>query len=145
MIARVHAVAGALALLLICTFWASTAVSEAMLDAAAVRWVKLTIPWGFLLLIPAMAAAGASGFRLAARRRGPVVAAKMRRMKVIAANGILVLMPCALWLAWSVSDGTPDPAFAPVQALELAAGALNITLLALNLRDGIRLARRRPA
>jgi hypothetical protein len=32
-----------------------------------------------------------------------------------------------------------------VQAVELAAGAANITLLSLNLRDGLRLAARRRA
>jgi hypothetical protein len=36
-----------------------------------------------------------------------------------------------------------DGAFVAVQALELLAGALNITLLSLNMRDGLRL--RRPA
>ncbi|MEF9343572.1 hypothetical protein V4889_20600 [Ralstonia solanacearum species complex bacterium KE101] len=38
--APLHAVAGTLAMLLIATFWTSTAVSELFLDAAAVATVK---------------------------------------------------------------------------------------------------------
>jgi hypothetical protein len=64
---------------------------------------------------------------------------KLRRMPFIAANGLLVLVPSALYLAAAARSGSFGTAFIAVQAIELAAGAVNITLLGLNLRDGLRL------
>ena len=67
------------------------------------------------------------------------VDAKARRMKVAAANGVLVLLPSAYVLASWSNAGRFDGAFFALQGLELVAGAVNITLLVLNLRDGLRL------
>ena len=139
----IHPVAGTLALALIGLFWLSTALTEAFGSLGAITAVKTAIPWGFILLIPALAATGLSGFRLAGRSHAPLVAAKRRRMPLIAANGLLILIPCAFYLAAKAGAGEFDTRFLAVQAAELTAGALNIALLSLNLRDGLRLARRR--
>jgi hypothetical protein len=139
MIKIIHPVAGVLALLTIATFWLSTALAELFASHAVVTAVKTAIPWGFLLLIPALAAAGGSGFALAKGRRAGLVGAKLKRMPIIAANGILVLIPSALFLASKARAAEFDAAFYAVQALELAAGAVNITLLGLNVRDGLKL------
>ena len=135
----VHPVAGALALLTIATFWVSTSLSELFGSAASVVAVKSAIPWGFLVLIPALIAAGGSGFALAKGRRGGLVGAKIKRMPIAAANGILILIPSALFLASKAKAGEFDTLFYAVQALELAAGAVNITLLGLNMRDGLKM------
>jgi len=140
MIRTVHKAAALLAIGMIALFWLSTAVSELALDAAAVVTVKTLIPWGFAVLIPALAVAGATGFRLAAGRTAGLVGAKRRRMPLIAANGIAVLVPSALFLAGKAQAGAFDGAFYAVQALELAAGAANLAVLGLNLRDGRRMA-----
>ena len=132
----IHPIAGVLALLTIATFWLSTAVSELFASHAVVTTVKTAIPWGFLLLIPALAAAGGSGFALAKGRRAGPIGAKIRRMPLIAANGILILIPSRSSSLQGAS-GEFDTAFYAVQALELAAGAANITLLGLNMRDGL--------
>lgn len=139
MIKIIHPVAGALALLTIATFWLSTALTELFASQAIVTTVKTTIPWGFLLLIPALLAAGGSGFALAKGRRAGLVGAKIKRMPLIAANGILVLIPSALFLASKAKAAEFDIGFYAVQALELAAGAANIALLGLNMRDGLKL------
>lgn len=139
MTTRIHPVAGALALLTILTFWLSTALSELLGSEAAVIAVKTAIPWGFLLLVPALAAAGGSGFALAKGRRGGLAGRKLRRMPVIAANGILILIPAALFLAAKARHGEFDAAFYAVQVIEQIAGAANFTLLALNMRDGLRM------
>jgi hypothetical protein len=73
---------------------------------------------------------------------GRLVDAKKRRMPFIAANGQLVLLPCALVLDRWAGAGSFDVRFYAVQALELAAGAANLTLMSPNLRDGLRLAGR---
>lgn len=138
----IHPVAGVLAMLTIASFWLSTALTELFASEAVVTAVKTAIPWGFLLLIPALAAAGGSGFALAGGRRAGLVRAKMKRMPLIAANGILILVPSALFLASKARAGAFDTGFYAVQALELVAGAVNITLMARNVRDGLRLAGR---
>jgi len=148
MIKIIHPVAGGLAILTIATFWLSTALSELFASQATVATVKTAIPWGFLLLVPALMAAGGSGFALAMERRAGLIGAKIKRMPWVAANGLLILIPSALFLAFKAKAAEFDGSFYVVQALELAAGAANITLLSLNMRDGFKMKgrlRRRPA
>lgn len=145
MIRRLHPVFGGLALALISIFWLSTVASEVLGDGAAVLRVKTAILYAMILLVPAMAAVGASGFRLGGRSSHPLVAAKRRRMPVIALNGLLVLLPCAFTLQALAAAGEFSGLFPWLQGLELAAGALNITLLALSARDGRALTARRRA
>ena len=140
---KVHAIAGTIALLTIFTFWTSTLASELFGNHALITTIKTSILWGMLILIPAMITAGATGASLGKGWKLPVVARKSGRMKIIAANGILILMPSAVFLAYKAQAGTFDTAFYVVQAFELIAGATNITLLSLNMRDGIALRRRR--
>lgn len=154
-IRRIHPIAGTIALLTIASFWLATVAAEIWGSAATVAAVKTAIPWGFLLLVPALAATGGSGMALAqggqAREgqaggaRSGLAARKRRRMAIIAANGMLVLIPSALFLAARAGAGRFDTGFVLVQAIELVAGAVNLTLLCLNLRDGIRMARGRKA
>lgn len=139
MLKLIHPMAGGVALVTIATFWLSTALSEIFGSEAMVVAVKTAIPWGFLLLIPAIALAGGTGFGLAKGRRGGLVGAKIKRMPMIGANGVLILIPSALFLASKASTASFDSAFYAVQALELAAGAANITLLGLNMRDGLKM------
>lgn len=136
---KLHGIFGAIALLCIATFWVSTVVSELFLDHFAVVAVKNAVLAGMWLLIPAMAATGGSGFALAKGRAGRLVGVKARRMKLVAANGLLVLLPSAFVLASWADAGRFDGAFYALQGVELLAGAANIALLALNMRDGLRL------
>lgn len=142
---KLHGLFGAVALLSIVTFWTSTVVSELFLDQASVVAVKNAVLTGMWVLIPAMAATGGSGFSLARSRRGRLVDVKGRRMKGVAANGLLVLLPSAYVLASWANAGRFDGAFYALQGLELVAGAINITLLVLNMRDGLRLTGRLSA
>lgn len=139
-IRAIHPVAGAVALATILAFWSATLLSELFCDHAAVLMVKTAILYGLAVLIPALATTGASGMRLAGRSGDPRIAAKRRRMPVIAANGVLVLVPCAIFLQGRAAAGLFDGVFYAVQALEIAAGALNITLFGLSFRDGLALA-----
>lgn len=139
MLRIIHPVAGMVAILTIASFWLSTVLTELFASPMTIAAVKTAIPWGFLVLIPALAAAGGSGFALAQGRRPMLVDAKIRRMPLIAANGILVLVPSAIFLAAKAREGEFDAVFYAVQALELVAGAINITLLGLNMRDGLKM------
>lgn len=139
MIKAIHPIAGTLATITIIAFWISTALSELLGSTATVVTVKTAIPWGLLLLIPALAATGGSGFVLAKRRRSGLIGAKRKRMPFIAANGLLILAPCALYLSSKAGAGAFDDVFYGVQIVELVAGATNIILLVLNMRDGLRM------
>ena len=138
----IHPIAGVIALLTILTFWVSTSLSELFGSHQTIAAVKGAIPYGFLILVPAMAIAGASGMKMGAKWRGKLISAKKRRMPIIAANGLVVLVPAALFLAAKARAGAFDATFYAVQAIELVAGATNLFLLALSLRDGFRLSGR---
>lgn len=142
--AKLHVAAGTVALLTVTCFWISTAAAELTGSAETIAAVKAAILAGMVVLIPAMIIAGASGFSLGKDWRSPVVQQKKRRMRIIAANGLLVLLPSAYVLAGWAGAGRFDAAFVVVQGLELVAGAINIALLSLNMRDGLAL-RRKPA
>lgn len=139
MIGIIHPLAGAVAILTIATFWLSTALSELFCSQTTIIAVKTAIPWGFLLLVPAIALAGGSGLTLAKGRRGGVIGSKIRRMPLVAVNGVLILIPSALYLSFKANADSFDTAFYAVQILELVAGAANLTLLGLNIRDGLQM------
>ena len=107
----IHPVAGAVAILTIAIFWLSTALSELFAPQATVLAVKTAIPWGFLLLVPTLMAAGGSGFAVANGRRAGLIGAKIKRMPLIATNGILVLIPSALFLASKAKAAEFDAGF----------------------------------
>ncbi|MDR6990290.1 hypothetical protein [Luteimonas sp. 3794] len=134
-----HAAFGAVALLCIATFWLSTVMAELFTSYQEIVVVKVTILRGMWILIPCMIITAASGFSLASGRPGRLVDSKKRRTRIAAANGLLVLLPCAIVLARLVEAGRTDALFYSIQALELIAGAANLTLLGLNMRDGFRL------
>lgn len=140
---RVHAVSGGLAILIISTFLVATLVAELSGDPPFIATVKQTIAYGLLVLVPTMATIGLSGTRLASTSTAPIIQRKRRSMAFIAANGLLVLVPCALILAWLATSGAFGLAFYLVQGVELVAGLLNITLLVLSARLGMRMTRNR--
>jgi hypothetical protein len=138
-----HLIAGLLAPLCIATFFLSTILTELFGSHAAVAQLKsLIVSPGLWIMVPLMAAAGGSGMVLARSRKGRLVDVKKKRMRFIAANGLLVLVPCAIVLNRWATAGSFDTAFYSVQAIELVAGALNLALMGLNARDGLRMAGR---
>lgn len=141
--AVIHAAAGTLAMALVAAFWTSTLVSELFLDTQAVVAVKQTIArYGLVCLVIAMAATGGSGFALGKERKGRLIEEKKSRMPFIAANGLLVMIPAALFLSMKASAGEFDALFYVVQAIELAVGLVQLTLLGKNFKAGLRLSGR---
>jgi hypothetical protein len=138
----VHAAAGTVALLCIGVFLGSTLWVELTGGPERVAAVKRGIVYGLALLVPAMVVVGMSGARLGGRSRAASVVTKQRRMRVIAMNGLLVLVPAALILDRLASAGAFGMLFYTVQAAELVAGPVNFVLLGLNFRDGLRMSGR---
>lgn len=138
-----HAVAGTTAMLMILAFWVSTFVSELWLDQGAIVAVKHTIAvYGVVAFVLAMAATGGTGFSLGKARSGRLLVGKQRRMPLIALNGLVIMIPSALYLNAKAAAGEFDPLFYAVQALELTVGLVQLALMGMNFRDGLRLAGR---
>ena len=139
----IHGIAGAAALLTIMSFWISALAAELILTTAGVVAVRTAILYAVPVLVISMIAAGASGARLAGRSRAPVVVAKRRRTMLAATNGLVVLIPSAVFLGLRAQDGLLGAPFALVQVVELIAGAANIVLLGLNMKAGLVMRARR--
>lgn len=135
-----HAIAGSTAMLIITCFWMSTLISELFMDHAAVAAVKHAIVYSLFLLVPFMAATGGSGIALSKTRSGSLLGRKKRRMAVIGANGLLLMVPAAIFLNSKAAAGEFDAMFYAVQIIELVVGAIQLTLMSMNFRDGLRLA-----
>jgi hypothetical protein len=132
--------AGIAAMLTIAIFWSSTVMSEFFMDHAAVASVKRAIVYGLLLLVPFMAATGGSGFLLSKTRKGVLLDRKKKRMEVICTNGLLVMIPAAIFLNGKAAVGEFDALFYAVQVVELIIGLVQLALMGMNFRDGIKLA-----
>ena len=139
---HVHALAGVFGFAMIAVFWSSTVIFELFGSHAAIATVKNAILWGMTVLIPAMLITGASGMALGRQRGGRLIQGKKRRMPVIALNGLLILVPSAIFLADRAAAGVFDGWFYGIQGLELIAGAINLSLMGLNIRDGLTLSGR---
>ena len=143
MLKQIHPIAGFIGFLVILAFWTSTVLAELSGQAETILAVKTGILWGMILLIPSLAVAGGTGFRLAGPDAKGLAGTKKRRMPFIAANGLLVLVPCAVFLQRLAAADTYGTIFYAVQAVELVAGLVNLTLIGLNIRDGLRMTKRR--
>jgi hypothetical protein len=139
-----HGVSGAAALGLVACFWSLALWCELGASAATVVVLRQGILYALPLLVLALATAGASGARLAGRVPGPAARAKLRRMRLAAVNGLLVLIPAAVFLGLRARAGDLSGPFATVQAAELCAGAVNMVLLGRNLAAGLAMRARAP-
>ena len=136
---KIHAISGAIGFLCILTFWSSTVYSELFASHQTVAAVKAAILRDMIILVPAMAIAGGSGMSIGAKWKSPLAMAKKKRMPIIAINGLCILLPSAFFLAYKSGAGAFDAWFYTVQVVELCAGALNLSLMGLNIRDGLRM------
>lgn len=136
---KIHAIAGGIGFVMILLFWTSTTISELFMSHETVAAVKAMILNGMLVLIPAMAVAGGSGMAMGRKRKDALTKAKKTRMPIIALNGLLILVPAAWFLAGKAAAGEFDSTFYTVQMIELIAGAANLTMMGLNIRDGLRM------
>ncbi len=134
---KIHAAAGVIAFLTILSFWTSTVFTELFTSHETVAWVKGMILKGMFILIPAMAIVGGSGMSLGGKRQDKLAQRKKKRMPIIAMTGLLVLLPAAFYLEMKASTDQFDTWFYIVQLVELVGGFSNLTLMFLNIRDGL--------
>ena len=136
----IHLIAAILATLCIAIFFTSTILVELLGSQESIATVKrLIVTPGLFILIPAIAITGGSGLSLSKGKKGGLVENKKKRMPIIGLNGLLILLPCAIFLDQWAAAGTFDTKCFIVQGLELIAGAINLMLMGRNMRDGLRM------
>lgn len=139
-----HAMAGLIAIAMIVLFIVATLYSEFSGNRDLIFVVKRGIAFpGIEILVCVMVLAGGSGRSLAKSRSVALAAKKARRMRFVALNGIAILIPCAILLAYWATYGILTARFYVVQSIEILAGLTNLTMLVLNMRDGLLLKRTR--
>lgn len=140
---KLHGIAGMSSMLIISLFWISSLSVELFGSPETIAWVKRTIVWGMVVLIPMLMATAISGNVLGGSRSEMEVKAKKKRMPFIALNGLFILVPSAILLDRLASTGDFSPLFYWVQAAELLAGAINLTLLGLSAKQGFQMTRKK--
>ncbi|MGR5514311.1 hypothetical protein ACPV5H_02920 [Vibrio harveyi] len=130
-----HRITSISAYLLIMSFFTSTVAVELFGDHHTILAVKTYISYAIWAVVPLMAAAGITGSKMAPNvKKGPL-AAKKKRMPFVAMNGILILVPTAIYLQHLAASNQFDTTFYVVQLVELLAGFTNLTLMTLNIRN----------
>jgi len=142
LLTRIHIAAAVAGLVVIATFLLSSAVTELIGGAGDIRVLRHAILLGLPVLIACLATAALTGRRLAGVARSSIVRRKQRRLQAVAAAGLLVLVPCALILN-HLAVAPSGWVFHALEITEISFGTLNLSLLALNFRDGRRMTRHR--
>jgi hypothetical protein len=136
---RAHKISTMFGFILILIFQISTVVSVALGDHDMIATVKRLILYGICVLIPVMLITVTAGRSLAGSAKHPLILKKMQRMKLIGFNAIMILIPSAVVLYLLSNAGYWGKWFVTVQVLEIISGITNVSLMGLNIRDGIKL------
>lgn len=138
---KLHLAATAVATLTIFSFFSFSLIAEIIGTPEFIRQVKTGILYSLPLLLVAMPALALSGKKLAGASTHPMILKKLNRMKMMAANG-LMLVSLAIYLYYHAVYKSIDSTFFIIQMIELTLGACNLLLIGLNVRDGLRLSGR---
>ncbi|MBK7057593.1 MAG: hypothetical protein KBF99_07955 [Leptospiraceae bacterium] len=136
-ISQLHKLGGILAILIILFFQVLTISSEFSGDFNRIITAKQIIAWLIPFLVITLIGTGISGRKLAGKSTNILIIRKQSRMKFIAANGILILLPSAYILLYLSKIQPVTNLFWILQTLEISSGLINLTLLILNAKDGI--------
>ncbi len=136
-----HISATAVATLTISCFFTFSLIAEIMGDPLFIKQVKTGILYSLPILLITMPILGLSGKNLAGNSKNPIIAQKMKRMKLVALNGI-ILISLAIYLYYHALYKTIDTTFLYIQIVELVIGGINLSLIGMNIRAGMRLSGR---
>lgn len=139
---KAHIIATVIAIMTIAIFFASSLIAEIIGHDHTIQRVKKGILYGLPILIVSMPILGLTGKKLAGKRRDPKLLIKMLRMKFIAMNGAILIL-LAIFLYYRATYEGIDHIFLIVQIIELTIGAINLVLIASNIRSGLQLTKAR--
>ena len=140
-ILKAHIIATSIAILTIGCFFSFSLIAEIKGSQEFIKQVKTGILYCLPVLLFVMPMLGITGKKLAGKSKSPIVATKMKRMKFVALNGI-ILSSLAVYLYLRAINDNIDSTFLYVQILELLFGAVNLTLIGLNIKAGMKLSGR---
>ena len=135
LVVKIHLISTVIAGLTISSFFTATIISEVINDTLLIMAVKEKIFYALPVLLISMPSVGVSGIKLTGQYKSPVHVAKLKRMKMIAFNGILLIL-LATYLYISSRDGVLGQLFWVAQILELTLGATNLFLITRNIKAG---------
>jgi len=136
-----HIAATAVATLTISCFFTFSLIAEIIGDPLFIKQVKTGILYCLPIMLIAMPILGLSGKKLAGNSKNPIIQQKMKRMKLVALNGV-ILISLAIYLYYHAVYKTIDTTFLYVQIVELVIGAINLGLIGMNIRAGMQLSGR---
>lgn len=137
-IVQAHLVATVIAILTIGSFFGFSLTAEIIGQDLFIKKVKTGILYALPILVIAMPILGLTGKKLAGNSTRPMVTDKMKRMKLIAMNGVLLIL-LAIYLYYHAHHKTIDKTFLIVQMVELSIGAANLVLIGKNVLSGLML------
>lgn len=140
-IVKVHLTATIIAVLTIINFFGFSLFAEILGQDLFIQQVKTGILYCLPILIVVMPILAISGNKLAGSSRNPLIINKMKRMKFIALNGLILIL-LAIYLYYHATFKTIDSTFLYVQIVELLFGAVNLGLIAMNINAGLKLSGR---
>lgn len=138
LILKTHLLATLIAVVLISTFFISSLVAEIINDHQFIKVVKLCILYALPLMVIIMPILAISGNKLAGASQSPLIKQKKGRMKLIMINGLL-LITLALFLYFQSHFREINTTFLIGQMAELLLGMLNLILIGVNIRAGLKL------
>ncbi len=136
-----HATAAVAALFIISTFFVFSLVVEILGHLFWIKTAKTVILCAMPLLLIAMPTVAITGNKLAGNSCHPSILFKQRRMKFIVMNG-MVLVSLATYLYYRAHYQAVDDIFFYIQLTEFALGFVNLVLMVLNIKEGLKLSGR---
>lgn len=140
-IVKAHIISTSIAVVTIGCFFSFSLVAEIMGNQEFIKQIKIGVLYGLPVLLVAMPMLAMTGKKLAGNSKSTIVATKMKRMKFVAFNGV-ILISLAIYLYFRAVNNNIDSTFLGVQIIELLFGAINLTLLGLNIKAGMKLSGR---
>ena len=133
-----HIIATLIAVITISTFFITSLRAEIIADETLIKSVKTGILYSLPILLIVMPSLAISGNKLAGQSKHPTILKKLKRMKFVMLNGI-ILISLAVFLYYRANYISIDNTFLFAQIAEFIFGLSNLTLIGLNIKSGLQL------
>lgn len=137
-LATIHLLATIVAVLSISTFFTISLIAEIKGNDDFIRSVKAFILYALPIMVLAMPTLKITGDKLAGKSKSPLILAKIKRMKLVLMNG-MVLISLAIYLYYRSHYQQIDGVFLIAQIAEFAFGLFNLSLIFINAKAGMHL------
>ncbi|WP_292008588.1 hypothetical protein [Chryseobacterium sp.] len=141
-IIRIHIIASIISFSTILIFFSMSLFAEINGNEGLIKNVKRNILVGLPLMIITMPALAITGKKLAGKSQNILILIKQKRMKFILANGILLILLAGFLYYYSHYIAL-NTTFLIFQLLEFFCGLANLTMIGMNIKDGIQLSHKR--